>query len=478
MNLRTSALLLGVVATLAALWWFTAGGGAGGTRPGADGSPGGEPLFESGPLAVRVEREGGEVVLRREGGLWSQVAPDWFPLSEEAGREVARALAGAVARESFLPGRGGPTLEQAALLDPDAAVEVVGPGGQTRVLLGESTPGGRSFALVEESPSAQLRGKVVVIPGELHAFAYGRRDGGWFEREVPLPPMTAVASMALRGAGDATPVELVRSGGGWLLGDDGAPLRPEVAEGMAALTRELAVREHVTGAAASAGLGVFGLSPPAAAWTLREAGGRETRLLVGRTGGLGDDSVYGLLERTQGQSTLRSPVLRLPPSVLLLAGGRGSLADPRAFPVAPADARVLRLVAPDGRTTVVESEGEGPARVTGGAAEVDAERLLRALLGLTGERRVRPPERVYAESGEAGAGGSAPAEPAAPTPPRGFAGTLTLEHGLTGRIEAQAVRRRGDWSLRMLTDRERVEYVLDEPSEDVFEAEVLPLLRE
>ena len=483
MNLRTSALLLGVVATLAALWWFTAGGPG---RPGASGGfggsgvsgvSGGEPLFENAPLAVRVEREGRGLVLQREGGYWTQVAPEWFRLSEEAGQEVARVLAGAVVQESFVAGEGGPSLEEAALVDPDVAVEVVGAQGQTRVLLGESTPGGRSFALVEESPLEQLRGRVVVIPGGLHAFAYGRRGADWFEKKVPLPPMTAVASMSLRGRGESVAVGLVREGGGWLLDDDGAPLRPEAAEVLTRLTEGLPVRDHVTGSAASAGLGVFGLRPPTAEWTLREAGGEETRLLVGRSGGLGDDAVYALVEREQGQSLLRSPVLRLPPTVLPLREGRASLADPRVFPVAAGDARVLVVVGRDGRRVAVESEG-GVARVAAGELAADPQRLLGAVLGLTGERRIRPPERVYAEADTPGG----PAEPepdAAPEPappPRGFRGTLTLEHGLTGRIEAQVIRRRGDWSLRLLTGPERVEYLLDEPSEDVFEAHVVPLL--
>ena len=470
MNLRTSALLLVVLLTFAVLWYATSstppGAGAGAGRQAA------EPLFSSSPLAVRVERDGGGFVLRREGGYWSQVSPVWFPLGEEAGREVARALAGAVIEEKRPAGAGPALLAELALDQPAAVVEVVGPEGVTRVSLGDSVAGGRSWALVEESPIADLAGRVVGLPEGLHRFAFTRRDGSWFERRVPLPPLGAVVSMSLQGDGERVAVELERDGGRWLLLDDGAPARPAVIEVMARITAEgLGVREFLSDARASAGLGVYGLGQPTAVWTLTEASGRTTTLTTGRSGGLGDDSVYALVERREGSTTLRSPILRLPPVVAFLREGRAALADPRVFPVEPAEVRVVRLQPPAADAVEVVAEAVDPS-ARGGVAAADP--VIDALLSLTGERRTRPPDRDY--GGPEGTGGTIGTAASGDAPPPGHRGGIVIEHGVLGRIETQLIRRRRGWVFRVLTDRERVEYVLDEPSEDVLEAVILPRL--
>ena len=212
MNLRTSLALLLVVAVLGGLWFVSAGSGrGGGAMPGGSG-PGAEALFPASPLAVKIDRQNDGFVLRREGGLWSQVSPAWFPLSAEAGQEVARVLAGAVVREKHLPGEAGATLAEASLEEAVGAVEVVAAAGVTRVRLGESTPGGRSYAFVEESPERELDGRIVSLPEGLHRFAFSRRDGGWVERALPLPPLDAVVAMRLAGGAEAA-VSMSREAG-------------------------------------------------------------------------------------------------------------------------------------------------------------------------------------------------------------------------------------------------------------------------
>ena len=463
---------------LGGLWVATAGSGrGGGAMPTATG-PGAEALFPAAPLAVKVERPNAGFVLRREGGLWSQVSPAWFPLSAEAGQEVARVLAGAVVREKHLPGEAGATLAEASLEEAVGEVEVVASAGVTRVLLGESTPGGRSYALVEESPEPGLAGRIVSLPEGLHRFAFSRRDGGWYERVLPLPPLDAVVAMRLAGGGEAA-VSLARDAGRWILDDDGARLRPEVAERMRGLPGALLVREFLSPTAASAGPAAFGLRSPSAVWELEEASRRTTRLRLGRGGGLGDDGVYAELERLEGDTTLTSPILKLPPVVLFLGRGREALADPRVFPFEPGEARVLELRTAEREdpVAVVRSEPDaGPAWQTPPpeAFGLPAAELLDAVLALTGERRLLPPDR----GGRLGIGGTVDPDEAAGRPrPPGYAGTIALEHGLTGRSEAEVFLRRRHWFLRFASDPFEVEYALDEASEARLEADVLPLLR-
>ncbi|BAM05056.1 hypothetical protein [Phycisphaera mikurensis] len=472
MNLRTPALLLVTLATFGVLWLASRGGGS---VPGA-GAPAGQPLFGSSPLAVRVERGAEATVFRREGGYWSQVSPVWFPLSEAAGREITRTLAGAVTQQIYAPGEG-PTPREASLDPPRAVVEVVDDSGVTRVALGESMPGGRSFAQVEESEDARLRGRLITLPDGLHTFVYARRDAGWFDPRVPLPPLGAVVEMALRGEGERASVTLLRDRDRWRLADDGAPVRPGVIETMRELTDGLYARELLEGGAATARPAVFGLSQPAAAWDLIEEGGRRTTLLLGRTAGVGDDSVFARLERREGSATLRSPILRLPPTVSALAGGRATIADDRVFTAEAAEVTSLRLEPPAGGPSPVLFERDAEGRfvaVGGAAADTQPTAVLEALLSLRGERRLRPPERLY-HDGTSEAAIASPGD--ADDLPRGYAGAVTLAHGVSGRSATLLVRRWGNWVIRVPDDAERAEYVLDEASEAVLERVIAPLLR-
>lgn len=473
MNLRTSLLLIVILCTLGGLWFATAGG----PRGSRGGASQGDPLFPSSPLAVRVERGDEGYLLRREGGFWSQVSPEWFPLSEEAGREVARALAGAVVENKSLPGKGGPTLREVALEEASSAVEVVGPEGLTRVALGESTPGGASYALVEESQDPLLRGHIVTLPEGLHRFVYSRRTERWFDRRLPLPPLASVVGMSVA-EGERMASELLRGEDGrWHLADDGAPVRPEVIEGMSELTREVRVREFLGPAASSAGLAVFGLRSPSAVWTLTEATGRTTRLVLGRNGGLGDDSVYGQLERIDGDVVLASPVLRLPPAVSRLAIARDGLTDPRVFPLELDRVRAVRLRPIDGPEVNWDTDAST------GSLSTEADRVLKTMLGLTGERRVHLPERLYerGDFGDLTAGGIDVGNKSAigvePERPRGYTGSIVVEHGLIAETKFEVLRRRGDWVLRQTLEGQRVDHELDEESEDRFDEVVLPHLR-
>lgn len=200
---------------------------------------------------------------------------------------------------------------------------------------------------------------------------------------MPLPPLSAAVAMRLAGGGEAA-VGLSREAGRWRLDDDGAPVRPGVIEAMRSLTASLLVREFLAPTAASAGPAAFGLRSPHAVWELEEADGRVTRLRLGRGGGLGDDGVYAEVERTEGSTTLTSPILKLPPDVLVLGRGRVSLADPRVFPVEPAAARLLQVFAAGADPPAVALASEPaagaawmtPPRVGGaGAADVLAAAL-------------------------------------------------------------------------------------------------------
>lgn len=482
MNLRTSLLLLVVVATFGGLWLATSGG----ARWQSSQAAGVEPLFPSSPLAVRVERGDGGYLLRREGGFWTQVSPVWGPLSEEAGRRVARALAGAVIQEKFLPGEGGVTLADLALDESPAAVEVVGENGIVRVALGESTPGGFSYGYVEESSDADLLHRIVTLPEGLHHFVFDRQESDWFDERLALPELSAVVDMSIA-QGTAWPNELIRGEDGrWRTLIDNAPVRPEIIAKMTALGEGLLVREFLGATAASAGPGVFGLRTPSAVWTLTEANGRTTSLMVGRSGGLGDDSVYGQLERRDGDITLSSPILRLPPLVSFLAIDREGLVDPRVFPFAADRSESVQRIAIAGDRDDPE-DGGNPAldlvfRPKREAADPEAIRIRDTLLSLTGERRLLLPERLYPQGdfGDLAAGGIDAGEPGTigqkPSRPRGFVGTIVVEHGLADRTELQILRRRGDWVLRQIHAEDRVDFELDEESEDRFDEVILPHL--
>lgn len=277
MNFKTTALLLALALAVVCYFFFVDSKKPSQSeieqRQSDSPAQEGTPVFTAAPEAatvdsVTIELKTGKLELTRQGNEWTQVQPVRFPLNQWSVQGLIEQGLGLRYSRKFTPGQNETPAARDIGLDPAlATLTFKGSGAKPfvgRVRLGQTTVGGRAYAMVDDGP------EVYVVSDALYKAVVTQKPEEWRSRtlrNIPGFRENRAESITLARRGQPEIVAVRRDREWALAGGETGRADPKTVEMILSALMTMHIDKFVSDGAGD--LALFGLEKPSMSVTLR-----------------------------------------------------------------------------------------------------------------------------------------------------------------------------------------------------------------